>query len=304
MRYNRGASGAPGSVHGRERVTGIEGDNAMLHPLRDIAVLFDASDTGHRVLNIAADLAQAQQAHLVAVSTALHPTDIANGFARGAGIAAALDHEARADAACTAQLMQNLRAVSEPLQISTELRIVSDYLGGADLALQSLYCDLIIAGYPHTPGAPSGWHPLGTLRQTGVPMLLVPPHWKGEQVGRRIVVAWNASKQARRAVADALPLLARAQAVHLLMVDTPKAEAAPGAQMAQHLARHSVEVEIQAISSSQGGVAATIRQHVLDAEADLLVLGPYSRSRVVERVLGGVTEDLLAEVPAPLFVSH
>lgn len=301
MRYNSGASDAPGSVHGRERVTGIEGDNAMLHPLRDIAVLFDASDTGHRVLNIAADLAQA---HLVAVSTALHPTDIANGFARGAGIAAALDHEARADAACTAQLMQNLRAVSEPLQISTELRIVSDYLGGADLALQSLYCDLIIAGYPHTPGAPSGWHPLGTLRQTGVPMLLVPPHWKGEQVGRRIVVAWNASKQARRAVADALPLLARAQAVHLLMVDTPKAEAAPGAEMAQHLARHGVEVEIQAISSSQGGVAATIRQHVLDAEADLLVLGPYSRSRVVERVLGGVTEDLLAEVPAPLFVSH
>ncbi|HCL44698.1 MAG TPA: universal stress protein, partial [Pseudomonas sp.] len=70
----------------------------MLHPLRDIAVLFDASDTGNRVLNIAAHLAQAQQAHLVAVSTAQHPTDIANGFARGAGIAAALDHEARADA--------------------------------------------------------------------------------------------------------------------------------------------------------------------------------------------------------------
>ncbi|MCI1112908.1 universal stress protein [Stenotrophomonas maltophilia] len=276
----------------------------MLHPLRDIAVLFDASDTGNRVLNIAADLAQAQQAHLVAVSTAQHPTDIANGFARGAGIAAALDHEARADAACTAQLMQNLRAVSEPLQISTELRIVSDYLGGADLALQSLYCDLIIAGYPRTPGAPSGWHPLGTLRQTGVPMLLVPPHWQGDQVGHRIVVAWNASKQARRAVADALPLLARAQAVHLLMVDTPKAEATPGTEMAQHLSRHGVEVEIQTISSSQGGVAAAIRQHVLDADADLLVLGPYSRSRVVERVLGGVTEDLLAEVPAPLFVSH
>lgn len=193
----------------------------MLHPLRDIAVLFDAGDTGHRVLNIAALLAQAQQAHLVAVSTALHPTDIANRFERGAGIAAALDHEARADAACTAQLMQNLRAVSEPLQISTELRIVSDYLGGADLALQSLYCDLIIAGYPRTPGAPSGWHPLGTLRQTGVPMLLVPPHWQGDQIGHRIVVAWNASKQARRAVADALPLLARAHAVHLVMVDTP-----------------------------------------------------------------------------------
>jgi len=137
-----------------------------------------------------------------------------------------------------------------------------------------------------------------------VPMLLVPPHWQGDQVGHRIVVAWNASKQARRAVADALPLLARAQAVHLLMVDTPKAEATPGAEMAQHLSRHGVEVEIQTISSSQGGVAATIRQHVLDADADLLVLGPYSRSRVVERVLGGVTEDLLAEVPAPLFVSH
>lgn len=135
-------------------------------------------------------------------------------------------------------------------------------------------------------------------------MLLVPPHWQGDQVGRRIVVAWNASKQARRAVADALPLLARAQAVHLLMVDTPKTEGAPGTEMAQHLARHGVEVEIQAINSSQGGIAATIRQHVLDAEADLLVLGPYSRSRVVERVLGGVTEDLLAEVPAPLFVSH
>ncbi|HFK2920347.1 TPA: hypothetical protein ACGY72_001514 [Stenotrophomonas maltophilia] len=51
-------------------------------------------------------------------------------------------------------------------------------------------------------------------------------------------------------------------------------------------------------------MAATSRRHVLDAGADLLVLGPYSRSRVVELVLGGVTEDLLAAVPAPLFVSH
>ena len=61
----------------------------MLHPLRDIAVLFDASDTGNRVLNIAAHLAQAQQAHLVAVSTAQHPTDIANGFARASWSSAA-----------------------------------------------------------------------------------------------------------------------------------------------------------------------------------------------------------------------
>jgi hypothetical protein len=93
--------------------------------------------------------------------------------------------------------MQNLRAVSEPLQISTELRIVSDYLGGADLALQSLYCDLIIAGYPRTPGAPSGWHPLGTLRQTGVPMLLVPPHWRAS---RSAGVSWWPGMPASRHV--------------------------------------------------------------------------------------------------------
>ncbi|RTQ87516.1 universal stress protein [Stenotrophomonas maltophilia] len=276
----------------------------MLHPLRDIAALFDASETGERLLQIAAQLAQAQQAHLIAVSTALHPSDIASSYARGAGITAALEHEARADAASTARLQQYLRTISDHLAISSELRIVSDYLGGADLAMQSLYCDLLVAGYPDPPGAPTGWQPLTTLRQTGVPMLLVPSHWKGTHVGQRIVVAWNASKQARRAITDALPLLAHAQQVHLLMVDAATFDTTPGAEMARHLSRHGVQVEVQSISSAQGRIAEAIRQHVLDSGADLLVLGPYSRSAVIERLLGGVTRDLLAAIPAPLFVSH
>ena len=127
-------------------------------------------------------------------------------------------------------------------------------------------------------------------------------------MGEKITVAWNSTRQARRAIADALPLLILAQSVNLLIVDADRRPelhgGEPGADMAAHLARHGVSVTLECAPSNGRSVADTILAHAIDNSSDLIVLGVSSRARFVEVVLGGVTRTLLAEVTIPLFISH
>ena len=141
-----------------------------------------------------------------------------------------------------------------------------------------------------------------------MPLLILPDGWNGKLPGQRITVAWNASRVARRALADAMPLLRRAQEVHLLIVDAPRHREAhgeePGADMAAYLARHGARVELQRLDSAGLPVAEVIEEQAQINQADLLVFGAYSRTRVSETVFGGVTRTLLSSAPLPLFVSH
>ena len=116
---------------------------------------------------------------------------------------------------------------------------------------------------------------------------------------RRILVAWNGSREAARAVHDALPFLLAAERTTVLIVD-PQAQSSnvgepPGADLAAHLARHGVRVEIKTVPG--GGLAAgdAILAQAADEGADLLVMGGYGHSRLWEMVLGGATRHLLAQ---------
>lgn len=142
------------------------------------------------------------------------------------------------------------------------------------------------------------------LFESGRPVMVVPEHCDTFK-GKRILVAWDASSRAARAVNDAMAFLKAAEAVEVLAVGTEKelAKSVPGAELAPHLARHGVNVTVKNLVV-QSSIAATIAEQVELFGADMLVMGAFNHSLMREWVLGGVTESMLKESKVPLFLSY
>jgi nucleotide-binding universal stress UspA family protein len=146
------------------------------------------------------------------------------------------------------------------------------------------------------------------LLSAGRPVLVVPYAGRFAQIGRRVLIAWNAGQQAARAVTDALPLLARAEAVKVMVFDPEKGRAdhgdIPGADIALYLARHGVKVSVAQQRCGSEVVGEQILSRAADMDADLIVMGAYGHSRVRELVLGGATRTLLGSMTVPVLMSH
>lgn len=281
----------------------------MSHMLKDVAVFFDDSEEGRHILELAAKLASEQQSRLIGITTTVSADSLpADGFARGDAIGEVIRRHQLIGAPQLVRRGEILQKVAAQYDLDTEFRVIPRVESGVEMALNSLYCDLLVVSHPDAPGAPFAWSSADALTLTGVPILMIPRAWKGPAVARRVTVAWNASRQARRALADALPILIAAELVVLLIVDPQRKTdwhgEEPGADMAAYLARHGVRVELRRIESQGQPAGEAIVAHALGENSDLIVFGAYSRPRISEAILGGVTRALLEEVPLPLFVSH
>ena len=178
------------------------------------------------------------------------------------------------------------------------------------VATNARYADLAILGQHDPDDAASGprYLPEEVMLGCGRPVLIVPYIGPAATFGERVIVAWDASREAARAVNDALPLLRRAKQVGVVSVNPrpwPFAHGEePGADIGLHLARHGVKVEVQRIEGRDIDTANAILSHVADQSADLLVMGGYGHSRLRELVLGGVTRTILTEMTVPVLMSH
>jgi len=136
---------------------------------------------------------------------------------------------------------------------------------------------------------------------------MFPPRGTVSQV-RRMLVAWNATRESIRAVADALPLLVKAEAVEVLVVDHQRHPAGhsqePGADIARHLARHGVHVEVRRLSSGGKNVGRLLLSQAAAFGADLVVMGAYGHSHLREWMFGGVTRTVLYEAGLPVLMSR
>lgn len=278
--------------------------------MKTIAVFFDASLGGRRVLEIAARLAQEHDARLVAICTATdEEPNAAESYARGGAIGEVMRRHINSVSIHLAQAVQMLQLVGNRYGVATDFRVVPESALRDEYVMHSFYADLLVVGHPDTPGAPSAWSFDYTLRRGGIPMLLIPPTWEEPVIGRRIVVAWNGSHQARNAVKAALPLLARAHVMDLVIIDAEQISGQlgeePGADVAMYLAQHGAEVEVHRISSQHRPIAEALIDHAVGSDADLLVFGAYSHAKFREAVLGGVSRTLLGgNAPLPLLVLH
>jgi nucleotide-binding universal stress UspA family protein len=145
-----------------------------------------------------------------------------------------------------------------------------------------------------------------TLFESGRPVVIVPYIQKAPLKLDRVMVCWDGSRQATRAIADAMPLLERAGQVELVIVanEPGKQDEIPGADMGQHLARHGLTVDVNRITEGDIDVADALLSHAADASIDFIVMGGYGHSRLREFILGGVTRLMLRSMTVPVLMSH
>lgn len=189
---------------------------------------------------------------------------------------------------------------------SVEERLVEDENRDA-LLLQSRYADLVVTGQDAGDAATVRGLPQYLALHGPRPVLSVPPSYAGQAIADSIVVGWDGSVAALRAITSALPLLVRARAVRLVLVN-PDREAAlhgdePGADMALYLARHGVSVEV-VIEHTEVAAGQALLGIAAASDAGLLVTGAFGHSRYREIVLGGVTRVLLERAPLPVLFAH
>ncbi len=139
------------------------------------------------------------------------------------------------------------------------------------------------------------------LFNSGRPILVAPPH-PVKSVGSDIVIAWNRSAAAARALSMAMPLLDKADRIRLVYVDTGAKSGPAVEEAAAYVSRHGFNAETATIAAQSQGVASTL---LSDAQnADLLVMGAYSHSRLREVILGGVTRNVLKNATIPVLMVH
>lgn len=194
--------------------------------------------------------------------------------------------------------------------ISFESRTLNASVGGAADQFGSIArrFDLAVVGQGE-PGSKATAEELvaeGALFSSGRPVVMVPYIQKGGLKVDRVMVCWDASRAAARAVGDALPLLQKAKAIDVVIVasDRPKSDEIPGADIGQHLARHGLTVDVKRIVATDTDVANTILSHAADTAADFIVMGGYGHSRLREFILGGATRGIMSSMTVPVLMSH
>ncbi len=281
---------------------------------KNIAVFLDDTPEGQRLGALAADLASRCGAHLIGIhgvagAPAGQPCD---DFARGTTAISSVIARHRAAEAIEEQgvlaVGRRFAVAASTHGVSPEFRVLRGDRSDDETVLNSLHCDLVVIGHPDPHGLPKGWSPERLLMASGVPVLIVPDGWRSATIGTRILVGWNASREARRALVDGMPLLREAAAVTVLVIDAAarphKHGEEPGADIALYLARHGATVDVERAMSAGAPVAEVILSHAVDRGMDLIVIGAYSHARWAERLFGGVTRTLLTRMPVPVLVSR
>jgi nucleotide-binding universal stress UspA family protein len=152
------------------------------------------------------------------------------------------------------------------------------------------------------------WYAESIIFGSGRPTMILPATRKGTDdfALNTAVVAWDFSRPAARAVADALPILEKMQRVFVLtvsnekMIDTKRS----GAELAKHLARHGINITLDVVDAAGRSVGEAIESYVGSRHGDLLVMGAYGHSRVREFILGGATKSVLARPSLSILLSH
>ncbi len=176
------------------------------------------------------------------------------------------------------------------------------------VTLHARYADLVVIGQTEASDdshVPTDF-PERLVLAAGRPVLILPTVGKFATIGKRILIAWNPSREATRAVTDAIPLLQRADNVHVMAVNPKAGEhgSVPGADIGLYLARHGVRVDVKTDHGAEIDVGNELLSRAADLDADLIVMGGYGHSRLKEWVLGGATRTILASMTAPVLMSH
>jgi nucleotide-binding universal stress UspA family protein len=277
-------------------------------PYKTILVHLDVGARAGARLDLACQLARRFDAHLVGVHalTEIRVPSYAVMIAGQGGQLAEFQAHAAAELRERSEALFRKRVAAAGLD-KTEYR-ATRVDAVESVSLHARYADLVVAGQPNDADA-SGVEPdfiERILLAAGRPVLVVPYAGSFADAGKRVLVAWNASREATRALTDSIPLLREAEAVHVIAFDPAGAAhgAVPGADIGLYLARHGIKVTVSQQSAPDVDVGNQLLSRAADLDADLIVMGAWGHSRLQELVLGGVTRTILQSMTVPVLMSH
>ena len=260
----------------------------------------------------AASLAIAQDGHLDVLALGVDRAQLGYSYVGASAIVMqAAQENATADVkAVEAAIRTAAEAAGPSLRWSSEGAVAM--IGGlAELiALRSRFADLVVLAKPY--GEKHGDEEEAIVESAmfegQAPVLVLPDAaLDATNIGKRIVIAWNQSREALNAIRRALPFLKHANQVWITIIDPPQHGAErsdPGGALCQMLVRHGVKAEVSVLARTMPRISDVLARHCRDVDADMLVMGAYGHSRFREAILGGATRHMLENTNVPVFMAH
>ncbi len=274
--------------------------------LKNILLHLDLSKQCPLRVQTAIGLAKKHNAHLTALYVVTHPE--IPPFVQ-AGISAEIIEAQISSAIENGQsILDNFEKSASAEEIEFETRLVEGAMVDT-LIDQGRYFDLLVVGQ-YDPEDDSLFAiddmPDRLIMSAGRPVLVVPYAGKFPVIGNKVIVAWDASRQATRAVNDSMAVLEEARQVDVLSVNPADNGLgdAPGADICLHLARHGINATSQHITTTDINAADMLLSRAADSGADLVVMGAYGHARWREIALGGFTRHMLAHMTVPVLMSN
>jgi nucleotide-binding universal stress UspA family protein len=275
--------------------------------IKDIIVNLSVTKNDSTVGNYAVSVAAALQTHLTGIAFIYDPIVPISGTGY---IPADVIESQRADNETAAEAaIKDFTTATDRAGISAEPQMLTASLTGAgdQFARMARRFDLAIVGQAQ-PEMSTMEQIIGetTLFESGRPMIMVPYIQKAPFKTNNVIICWDGSRTAARAVADAIPILSKSSRIEIVSVTSErgKEDEIEGADIGQHLARHGLKVDVHRISRGNIDVADALLSHAADSSTDLMVMGGYGHSRLREFVLGGVTRSIFQSMTLPVLLSH
>jgi len=275
--------------------------------IKDLVVNLSLGEDGGPAGDYAVSVADAFGAHVTGIAFVFDPIVpvTGTGYIPAEVIETQLsDNQAAAKAAVDRFAAAASRAgvSAEPLTLSASAAGAGDQFGRIARRF-----DLAIVGQAEPEsGEVEELIAESALFESGRPLIVVPYIQKAPLKLDRVMVCWDGSRPAARAIADAMPLLEKSGKVEVVIVtnERGKQDEIEGADMGQHLARHGLKVDVKRIPGGNIDVADALLSHVADSGTDFAVMGGYGHSRLREFVLGGVTHSILRSMTVPVLMAH
>lgn len=259
----------------------------------------------------AARIAQKMDAHLDALALGVDRTQIGYSYVgSGAVILQVAMERAEEEARANEKAVQAALAAQGPgLRAATET-VVTQLGALTDLvANRARYADLVVLPKPYGKGSgPEAEAVVEAAMFEGMaPVLVVPDSGLAATPPKRVILAWNQSREAMVAARRALPFLKQAELVTITVIDPPPhgpERSDPGGLLCQLLVRHGVKAEVSVLARTLPRISDVLHRAARDLNADMLVMGAYGHSRFREAILGGATRNMLEQAEIPVFLAH